>query len=350
MRICAAVHIRDPVIAKCGKRQRPFAQFLNVIAPPIDVQRLTGFAARRGWSSTNAGPALTWGQICNFLGASAAAQEVMSARLPCFYVPMQTLHLIGQNHWHHLIMSAGWDKRFENSTPGVALRQLVQWPTSDWLRMLRDKGWLGACPLEWKRDDSERIDFGVTQATALAKSLREWAPSILAASADGLDDDERHEERADKRRRLEGFLLKLDNLRRFPAASKQKKSFVKLASQYLPKFLAVQRLRCRASLSSTVPLCMRTAGRGQEDIADAVAGLGATDSSTISRLQLPIDAALCRYTAQKLAEDTGPIFLWADASPQGGVDWLLSTMMWVRADRLIYVFEAFSKSNIIISK
>ena len=48
---------------------------------------------------------------------------------------------------------------------------------------------------------------------------------------------------------------------------------------------------------------------------------------TISRKQIEIDAVWCCVVRKQLLLGQGPLFLWADSSPQHGVDWLLSTIL-----------------------
>lgn len=43
------------------------------------------------------------------------------------------------------------------------------------------------------------------------------------------------------------------------------------------------------------------------------------DAGSISRFQVPLDVALCCHTQDTLALDTGPVYLWADSSPQASL-------------------------------
>ena len=64
------------------------------------------------------------------------------------------------------------------------------------------------------------------------------------------------------------------------------------------------------------------------------------DAGTVSRSQIFIDGdgAICKFWSQFLAQngcfDDGPIYVWADASPQLGTDWLLSVMLLIQASEL----------------
>ena len=75
------------------------------------------------------------------------------------------------------------------------------------------------------------------------------------------------------------------------------------------------------------------------------------DASTISRSQLLIDAALCKYWARLWSTHghlgDSVLYMWADSSPQFGVDWLLTVVLCihasdmdqcVQADKYIYIY------------
>ncbi len=56
--------------------------------------------------------------------------------------------------------------------------------------------------------------------------------------------------------------------------------------------------------------------------------------SSLSKNQLYIDAMLCSYWRERFASDSGPVYIWADSSPQAGANWLLSMVLSIRADEL----------------
>jgi hypothetical protein len=56
-----------------------------------------------------------------------------------------------------------------------------------------------------------------------------------------------------------------------------------------------------------------------------------------------VDAALCTWWQSALAQHDGPIYLWADSSPQAGADWLLSIAMLIRGDDLLSLADAASE-------
>ena len=60
----------------------------------------------------------------------------------------------------------------------------------------------------------------------------------------------------------------------------------------------------------------------------------------ISRSLLQVDATLCCLMKQSLASSGGPLYLWADSSPQHGTDWLLSTLLSIDREALVPTMEA----------
>ena len=61
---------------------------------------------------------------------------------------------------------------------------------------------------------------------------------------------------------------------------------------------------------------------------------------TISRSQSLLDATLCCMMSKTLSADTGPLYFWMDSSPQHGVDWFLSTLMWIPESKVELAADA----------
>lgn len=57
-------------------------------------------------------------------------------------------------------------------------------------------------------------------------------------------------------------------------------------------------------------------------------------SSTISKRQVQVDAALCCFWRRRLVHEDNSLFLWADSSPQAGSDWLMSLMLIIKSTEL----------------
>ncbi len=63
------------------------------------------------------------------------------------------------------------------------------------------------------------------------------------------------------------------------------------------------------------------------------------DAGSISRSQLFVDAALCRFWMSRWGE-AGPLWMWADSSPQAGTDWLLSVVQFIAEADVVECVQA----------
>ena len=63
---------------------------------------------------------------------------------------------------------------------------------------------------------------------------------------------------------------------------------------------------------------------------------------TLQRKQIDVDAAWCVVNQELLAQSVGPLFAWADSSPQHGVNWLLSTLMSVSQEHVLDVHQSLT--------
>jgi hypothetical protein len=83
-----------------------------------------------------------------------------------------------------------------------------------------------------------------------------------------------------------------------------------------------------------------SAHRTWEAVAVVQENLRVPSGSTLSKNQLYIDAMLCRYWRERFAADSGPLYIWADSSPQAGANWLLSMVLSIRSDQLLETAKA----------
>ena len=92
--------------------------------------------------------------------------------------------------------------------------------------------------------------------------------------------------------------------------------------------LAAMNLKNRSQLRDTLEEGLASI---DTSISLNVTGARITSGSTISRKQLIVDAALCCHWRQLLQAHDGPIYVFADSSPQAGTDWLLSILTLIKA-------------------
>ena len=97
--------------------------------------------------------------------------------------------------------------------------------------------------------------------------------------------------------------------------------------------LAAIHMRDRGKLAETIQHSLQSAGCEPENAEQSAKML--PGRTRISESQLKIDAALCTYFAREFfAKSIGHLYLWADSSPQGGTDWLLSMLRIVPQEQL----------------
>lgn len=66
-------------------------------------------------------------------------------------------------------------------------------------------------------------------------------------------------------------------------------------------------------------------------------------SSLETKSQVKVDAAYALCVREKLKKDSGPIFVWADSSPQAGSDYLLSCYVTIARDAVVNCWDHFEK-------
>ena len=99
-----------------------------------------------------------------------------------------------------------------------------------------------------------------------------------------------------------------------------------------PAMFAASRLRSRWQIGKVVHFVSQLFGPAH--MAETVRALvfdcrRFLRKGTIRRNQFLIDATLSCMMSKTLSADSGPLFFWMDSSPQHGVDWFLSTLMWI---------------------
>ena len=109
----------------------------------------------------------------------------------------------------------------------------------------------------------------------------------------------------------------------------------------LPIAFAAARLRNRSNLRDVVQHCQQALREFIGEETTEPFQLRGCSAPSISRRQLWIDASFCLHIRDALSLDTGPLYVWADSSPQVSVDWLLSVVTWVKAQDVVPVFEAW---------
>ena len=184
------------------------------------------------------------------------------------------------------------------------------------------------------------LHFEGPQSERLVTFLRQWSGRILQQVGG--------EERQNCRLQLEDAVLRLDQIVK---RSEYRKTHGEVGQgqghrgpdrsheSLLNALCASMYLRDRGKLAETLDRTIKSLPGG----GGLVKGLGPlADAPTISRSQISIDAALCCYFRQVFESDAWLLFLFADSSPQGGLDWLMSMCRMIKLQDLRACVEAAS--------
>ena len=184
------------------------------------------------------------------------------------------------------------------------------------------------------------LHFEGPQSERLVTFLRQWSGRILQQVGG--------EERQNCRLQLEDAVLRLDQIVK---RSEYRKTHGEVGQgqghrgpdrsheSLLNALCASMYLRDRGKLAETLDRTIKSLPGG----GGLVKGLGPlADAPTISRSQISIDAALCCYFRQVFESDAWLLFLFADSSPQGGLDWLISMCRMIKLQDLRACVEAAS--------
>ena len=265
-------------------------------------------------------------QILEEAGLSKALQvsaDELSAFLcepVCLAVPPVILELIRKGVWSHLMLCAYWRERRRGKAYHIFAAKLMMQHFHQEMKRANtlNRHVPYAC-----------LPFSQSDALTLAKNLKKWAPDILGPSQ---DDDAF----AEMQLFLEEFVLKLQS---FGGRTQVTTSAVQ---RQLDHDTVVKALCCSMGLRSKKDLSPMLCGALQNLFPgmDLDMEVKIPSGSTLSRKQLFVDAAYSCYWRDLLREHVGPLYLWADSSPQGGSDWLLSIVSMVKQEELEAVAQA----------
>ena len=176
------------------------------------------------------------------------------------------------------------------------------------------------------------LRFQAVHAQELSKFLRQWSGRIL--------NDLEGDSRAECQLMLEGMVTRLDRMSR--RAVEKHGPVQRSRETLLHALCAAMCLRDRSKLAETF---RHTLGC----VPGLLDGLGdqplpsLPSASQISESQIQIDAALCSYFKRKFeawSEGNCCVYMWADSSPQGGTDWLMSMMRIIEGSKLAGCVQA----------
>ena len=327
VRVIGVVLLEPPVRVEAGQRIKTMVWNVKV---PLPVGDFRGYVPSADGAPLRRLASLE--EVQEMLRVSRQELESFAASPTCMQVFDPFLIFIKRGLMPYLLLRASWAR-----TSRMALHPVIQalgFPRDSWIEGLRASG-----RLEKFVHTRSRGFFDPIQAAGFAEQLRSWAPMILDASGE--------EEGPQAIMILEQAVLRLDELsnrEKFgdSACLLGRNKAIK-PEQIIRALTAAMHLKNRGTLRETVAKGIAASDRAFDvDITKAQLASG----STISRHQVIVDAALCCIWRDIFRQHDGPIYVFADSSPQAGTDWLLSIVMLIRADDLQ---ECVSSANVLES-
>ena len=313
LRIQSAVALqRAAVVHRPGRLQALI--WTSQVALPRDVPSGVATPVK---SSSNS-DAMSEESFLETLQVTRSEMDKFLAQPVCFAVPPVVLELVKRGAWGSLMMWFKWHSP-KRGAGHVSFAEKLHFEALH-------KEWLQQDVLN-KHVPLPSLPFTAQDALALARDLKSWAGAILDATT--LDDELFNETFLS----LEQFVLKLQSFAgvwhvpvQNPRAHQNRHSH----DTVVKALCACLNLRNRKELGNVVCMALDTVFPGlSHDVK-----YKNPSASALSRKQILVDAAWSCYWADLLNQHRGPIFLWADSSPQGGVDWLLSIVSLVKEDDL----------------
>ena len=285
--------------------QRPSQVKIPIFSPAVPASgvRLSGFdtaAPQELLDETG---------LLHALQVSADELQAFFKKPLCFAVHPVILELIKRSAWSTLMLCAKWREP-------LAERLLPGW---------RDA--LRSADLLKKHVSVPSVAFSQTDAGVLATNLKMWSQSILATASS--EDDA-----ACLKLALEEAVLKLEAFHGSKLLSSSDSSYQH--ETIVAALCCSMKLRSRSQLA---PL-LRDAIASMYPHIDLDRENRVPSGSTLSRKQLLVDAAYSCFWRDLLQQHRGPMYVWADSSPQGGFDWLLSIVSLVKREDLQEVVQS----------
>eukprot|EP00439_Symbiodinium_sp_Y106_P028549 s5651_g3.t1 len=286
---------------------------------PIDLQHFCNAAGQRAED------------ICAHLRVTEAELTEFLAAPVCMQIHALFLTLMQKGAWNSVMNRVAWLPRARDpqhvrcmdffsriGVPRLEFRQRHQQLSSGG----HSSGVISTAGVAGASEHS--LLFTAEHAEKLLGDLLRWSPVLLSE----LPEDER----ASEELLLEEHALRLQRLVRSaePQSIYEGGRKSTLDVRHLVKCLcAAMRLRNRGDLKSVLKLALDSMpGFAGSDCIDDSA-FKVPSAASLSRAQLLVDMAYCCYWQNKLESMKGPLFIWLDSSPQGGVDWLLSVLRYV---------------------
>ena len=285
------------------------------------------------------------GKSCAELAATCMATEDelqgFAAAPFCMQIHGVFAALMERRAWSSLMFRVAWlpsSKNVQGSDIHERFFAALGFPTPAFLQQQRQQPGPVQKKMLQKREPVQ-LPWSVSAAAQLMRDLQRWAPLILEHSAH----DDRNAENIVLEEHVQRLAQVVDSAN--AAGSIQGSLIVSLRStarrydvdRSVKSLCAAMQLRDRADLSMVFQTTFESLPefRGFKDVHFAM-----PSASTLSKSQLLVDMAYCCFWKNILTDFGGVAYVWVDASPQAGVDWLLSVMRYIPRSDVSSCFDA----------
>jgi len=219
------------------------------------------------------------------------------------------------------MLGGNWAKLIRAAPTLQTLQNALQFPPASWLVCPQ----VVASPPALRPCSVPPTTLTRELASELAARVRRWAPAILAAAGP--------DEHSQAVLELEDTVSRLDHFSKPPRNLKSSYDLHTLVTTLMTAAL----VRNKSDMKNVILRSLEAAvlEHSRSYLKELVAQVRVPSSATLSRHQLRIDAALCCLWQQRLLGTGNVLYVWADSSPQAGVDWLLSIVQIIPSTSLI---------------
>lgn len=255
--------------------------------------------------------------------------------LPVIWLPEPILTLICKGSWTSLLLHLSRTAVKSCSTSILAclrqLQALMAWPSQEQFQALA----------------ASRLRFVQQPCTLLTEDSVGFLMECVCKHSDvlitdgGLEGDEvaLRQRRCLLEKALEGIRNYMEALSRPTVRLKQSSSMA--ASLIIDSIRAVRHLRNRGCLAQMRDAVIASFLPTQLQALVKSCVHNPASGSSISRYQVILDASFAMVFREMMLQRDGPIYLWADSSPQAGHDFLLSVFDQIASDKLVQCLESF---------
>ena len=235
--------------------------------------------------------------------------------VPVILLPQPIARLAMRGRWPEIVLLGRW--------PGV---EGWSWPPSEWIDARKGK--------HKQEEPAQNVAISADRLRKVAQSLKRWMPKI---AQDGDDDDVMEAEQ---------HIMWLDEVADSLCVSVKSRtgratSFA--ASFALHCLLLSRKLRSKQNIASTLErhLISILPPAVRETLKVSMTTTCKVPSpSTMQQHQLVFDVAFMLFKRATLSRQAGARYIFADASEQGGRDWLIAKIQFVADSDLINMLEA----------